>query len=252
MTLKIVFAGTPLLAANLLTTLIESSHTVIALYTQADKPKGRGRKLEENLVKTIAIENHIPVFQPTTLKDTQVQAELQKLKPDLMVVAAYGLILPKAVLAIPTFGCINVHFSLLPRWRGASPIQQAILAGDSTTGITIMQMDEGLDTGDILGAFPCPIEKHDTSGTLGAHLNALAQTALLEILEKLEAGKLHPQKQDNAKASHAPKISKQEAKLDWNTSADILDRKIRAFNPWPVAFAALGQETVRIWEAIPN
>ncbi len=251
MTLKIVFAGTPLLAANILNTLLESEHSVIALYTQVDKPRGRGRKLEENLVKTIAKKHHVPVFQPLSLKDPNVQAALQNLNPDLMIVAAYGMILPKAVLKIPKFGCINVHFSLLPRYRGAAPIQHTILAGDTTTGITIMQMDESLDTGDILGLFPCPINPRDTTASLSERLSTLAQTALLETLKNLEDKKLHPLKQNEDNVSYAPKISKQDAKLEWNNTALVLDRQIRAYNPWPVAFTQLQNDTVRIWEAMP-
>lgn len=250
MSLNIVFAGTPPFAAEVLTALLQSKHRVIAVLTQPDRPQGRGQKMAASPVKTRALEHNIPVLQPVSLKDPIEQQALRELKPDIMIVVAYGLLLPQAVLDIPKHGCINVHASLLPRWRGAAPIQHALLAGDATTGITIMQMDKGLDTGDILNVAPYTIKDQDTAETLHDHLAVLGTEALLKTLEDLEAGKLSPQKQDNALANYAGKIQKQDAKILWQTeSAEQIARKVRAFNPWPIAFFDIQGERVRVFAA---
>ena len=236
--MKVIFAGTPEFSVKTLEALIHSSHSVVAVYTQPDRPAGRGRQLTKSPVKQLAEFNHIPVLQPTTLRDPVEQQKLMDFKADVMVVVAYGLILPKPVLSAPRLGCINIHASLLPRFRGAAPIQRAILAGDTETGITIMQMDEGLDTGAMLKKIYCPIEKTDTSATLHEKLAKLGADALIETLENLTT--ITPEPQDESKATYAHKISKEEAEIDWHTSAKELSQKIRAFDPWPVAFFKLG------------
>lgn len=247
--LKIVFAGTPEFAAEALTTLVNSEHHVIAVYTQPDRPAGRGRKLKASPVKEVAEQQAIPVFQPQTLKNEDDQQQLRELNPDVMIVAAYGLLLPQSVLDIPKMGCLNIHASLLPRWRGAAPIQRAILAGDTESGITIMQMNAGLDTGDILSMTTCPIETNETGGSLHDKLATIGASSLLSTLNNLLAGNITPVKQDDSQATYAHKLDKQEARLNWNQSAIQLDRQIRAFNPWPVAFFMVNDQSVRVWNA---
>jgi len=251
MSFKIVFAGTPDFASPILEGLLESAHEIIAVYTQPDRPAGRGRHLTASPVKKLALEHAIPVHQPIHLKDKSEEDRLQSLSPDLMIVAAYGLILPKSILSIPKWGCINVHWSLLPRWRGASPIQQAILMGDDITGITIMKMDVGMDTGDILSLYPHPILPTDTSETLYFNLAKLGSKALIETLEKLERNEITPQKQDDTKATLAPKLSKDQAKINWHESAIVIDRMIRAYYPWPIAFTHIEEQVLRIFKAQP-
>lgn len=248
---RIVYAGTPEFAVPALETLIASAHEVVAVYTQPDRPAGRGRRLQAGPVKRIAIEHGIPVEQPERLKPTEEQDRLREYRPDLMVVAAYGLILPQAVLDIPHHGCLNIHASLLPRWRGAAPIQRAILAGDAETGVTIMQMAAGLDTGDMLARHPCLIGPEDTAGTLQDRLALLGAEALLATLGDLAAGSLAPVPQDERLATYAAKLTKEEARIDWRQSAAAIDRAVRAYNPWPVAFTHVNGETLRIWEARP-
>ena len=252
--LKIIFAGTPEFAAASLAALLGSEHEVIAVYTQPDRPAGRGRKLAASPVKALALEHHLPVLQPVSLRDEAVQQELAALNADVMVVVAYGLILPKPVLAAPRLGCINVHASLLPRWRGAAPIQRAILAGDAETGVTIMQMDKGLDTGDMLHIVRCPIEPTDTAEILHDRLAGLGSAALLDTLEMIAQGKAQPVGQDDAQANYAEKLQKAEALIDWRRSAEQLSRTVRAFNPWPVAFTRFDEKNLRIWlaEALPD
>ena len=250
--MRIVFAGTPEFAVQPLEALLNSQHSVIAVLTQPDRPAGRGQTLHQSPIKRLAQLHNIPVYQPNRLKNPEEHAKLEALQADLLIVVAYGLLLPKAVLEIPKFGCINIHGSLLPRWRGAAPIQQAILAGDKTTGICTMQMDEGLDTGDVLLSVPCAIAPEENSQTLHDKLATLGAAALLETLEKLEKNQLIPEKQDPTKATYATKISKADAKIDWQDSADVIDRKIRAFNPWPIAFTELNGEIIRIWSAKAN
>ncbi|OOF41729.1 methionyl-tRNA formyltransferase [Rodentibacter mrazii] len=252
--LNIIFAGTPDFAAQHLQALINSQHNVIAVYTQPDKPAGRGKKLQASPVKQLAEQHHIPVYQPKSLRNAEAQAELQALNADVMVVVAYGLILPKAVLDAPRLGCLNVHGSILPRWRGAAPIQRAIWAGDVQTGVTIMQMDEGLDTGDMLHKVYCDILPTETSASLYDKLAELAPPALIEVLDQLETGKFIAEKQDNSQSNYADKLSKEEAKLDWSLSAAQLERNIRAFNPWPMAYFSTEDkeenlQTLKVYQA---
>lgn len=234
--LNIIFAGTPDFAAQHLQALLASQHRVIAVYTQPDKPAGRGKKLQPSAVKQLALAHNLPIFQPKSLRKEEAQQQLAQLNADVMVVVAYGLILPKAVLAMPRLGCLNVHGSLLPRWRGAAPIQRAIWAGDEQTGVTIMQMDEGLDTGDMLYKVSCEISKDETSASLYQKLATLAPKALIEVLDHLDEGKYPPQAQQNEFSNYAEKLSKEEAKLDWSLPAAQLERCIRAFNPWPISW----------------
>ncbi|WIM84115.1 methionyl-tRNA formyltransferase [Gallibacterium anatis] len=234
--LNIIFAGTPDFAAQHLQALLASQHRVIAVYTQPDKPAGRGKKLQPSAVKQLALAHNLPIFQPKSLRKEEAQQQLAQLNADVMVVVAYGLILPKAVLAMPRLGCLNVHGSLLPRWRGAAPIQRAIWAGDEQTGVTIMQMDEGLDTGDMLHKVSCEISKDETSASLYQKLATLAPKALIEVLDHLDEGKYPPQAQQNEFSNYAEKLSKEEAKLDWSLPAVQLERCIRAFNPWPISW----------------
>ena len=247
--LRIIFAGTPDFAARHLQALISAGHQVIAAYTQPDRPAGRGQQLQPSAVKQLAQQHGIAVYQPKSLKKAAAQAELAALNADLMVVVAYGLILPQAVLDTPRLGCINVHGSLLPRWRGAAPIQRAIWAGDSQTGVTIMQMDAGLDTGAMLSSVRCDISSTDTSASLYDKLAVLGPEALLSALQDLPALQQQAQAQDNALASYAEKLHKDEALLDFSKSADALQREIRAFNPWPVSYLSLPQGNIKIWQA---
>ena len=247
--LRVVFAGTPDFAASSLAALLDSEHEVVAVYTQPDRPAGRGRKLTPSPVKQLAQAQALPVYQPVSLKDAEAQAELAALNADVMVVVAYGLLLPQAVLDTPRLGCINVHASLLPRWRGAAPIQRAIEAGDSASGVTIMQMDVGLDTGDMLYKLACPITAEDTSGTLYDKLANLGPQGLIETLKQLAAGTAKPVVQDEALVTHAQKLSKEEARINWNESAAVIERKIRAFNPVPAAWVEYQGKPMKIWRA---
>jgi methionyl-tRNA formyltransferase len=247
--MNLVFAGTPEFAVPALKALLDAGHTVAAVYTQPDRPAGRGRKLATSPVKQFALGHDLQVRQPTTFR-TDAEAEaLRALAPDAMIVIAYGLILPKSILVIPKYGCINVHASLLPRWRGAAPIQRAIEAGDPHTGVTIMQMDEGLDTGPMLATSTTPIDAHDTAATLHDRLSALGASLLVDTLAKLEHGVAASRPQDNTLATYAAKLKKEEARLDWNADAELLARRIRAFNPWPVAHTTLDRQILRLWQA---
>ncbi len=248
--LNIVYAGTPEFAATALAALLKSRHNIIAVYTQPDRPAGRGRKLTASPVKELALQHGIEVYQPESLKDPAEQEKLAALKPDLMVVAAYGLLLPEAVLNTPRLGCLNIHASLLPRWRGAAPIQRAILVGDSETGITIMQMDVGLDTGDMLYKLVTPITADDTAQTLHDRLAELGAKAIVEALDQLQAGTISAEKQDDSQANYAKKLYKEEAQIDWRKPASEIARQVAAFNPWPVAQSQNGEETLRIWNAL--
>ncbi|MGI2171533.1 methionyl-tRNA formyltransferase [Shewanella sp. MF05960] len=250
--LKIIFAGTPDFAARHLQALIDSQHEVIAVYSQPDRPAGRGKKLTASPVKVLAQEHNIAVFQPASLRNEAAQQELASLQADIMVVVAYGLILPKIVLDTPKLGCINVHGSILPRWRGAAPIQRALWAGDNETGVTIMQMDVGLDTGDMLLKTHLPIEATDTSASLYEKLAEQGPTALVEALTGLSEGSLQTEKQDESLANYAEKLSKEEARLDWHKSAKQLWQEIRAFNPWPVSYFEHQQSVIKVWQATYN
>lgn len=246
--LNIIFAGTPDFAARHLQALVNSHHNVIAVYTQPDRPAGRGKKLTASPVKELAVSHDIPVYQPGSLRKEPAQQELAALNADIMVVVAYGLILPKVVLDTPRLGCINVHGSILPRWRGAAPIQRALWAGDKETGVTIMQMDVGLDTGDMLLKTYLPIEDDDTSATLYEKLALQGPDALLQALEGLANGTLTAEKQDEALANYAEKLSKEEARLDWSKSATQLWQEVRAFNPWPVSYFEHQGNTIKVWQ----
>ncbi|AUX92041.1 methionyl-tRNA formyltransferase [Mixta gaviniae] len=247
--LKIIFAGTPDFAARHLDALLSSEHQVVGVFTQPDRPAGRGNKLTPSPVKLLAQQHNLPVFQPKSLRPAESQQLVADLQADVMVVVAYGLILPQAVLDMPRLGCINVHGSLLPRWRGAAPIQRALWAGDSETGVTIMQMDAGLDTGAMLLKLACPITATDTSATLYDKLAALGPQGLLTTLAGLSQGSIKPEVQDDAIATYAEKLSKEEARLDWSLSAAQLERCIRAFNPWPVSYFSIEDQPVKVWQA---
>ncbi|MDX3773931.1 methionyl-tRNA formyltransferase [Chromatiaceae bacterium AAb-1] len=247
--LRIIFAGTPDFAADHLAALLNSPHQIIAVYTQPDRPSGRGQQLQASPVKQLAIQHRIPVYQPKSLKKLPAQQELAALNADVMVVVAYGLILPQVVLHSPRLGCINVHGSLLPRWRGAAPIQRAIWAGDSETGITIMQMDQGLDTGAMLSKISCPIQPDDTSASLYQKLAETGPQALLTALADLPALQQQAQPQQAELATYAEKLDKEEARLDFHKTAAALEREIRAFNPWPVSYLSLQQGQVKVWQA---
>ena len=250
--LRIIFAGTPDFAATHLQGLLsQDEHEVIAVYSQPDRPAGRGKKLKPSPVKQVALDNNIPVFQPLSLKEQAAQTELASLQADLMIVVAYGLILPKAVLEAPTMGCINVHASLLPRWRGAAPIQRAIEAGDSESGVVIMQMDEGLDTGDMLLTARCDITATDTGGSLHDKLAALGVPALNQTINLIAHGNIQPEQQNDSLTCYAPKIAKQDAVINWQQSANQIEQKIRAFNPFPIAYTLLNGERIKIWQAEP-
>ena len=247
--LKLIFAGTPDFAARHLAALLSSGHEVVAVYTQPDKPAGRGQKLTASPVKELALAHDLPVYQPASLRNEAAQAELAALGADLMVVVAYGLILPKAVLDTPRLGCINVHGSLLPRWRGAAPIQRSIWAGDAETGVTIMQMDVGLDTGAMIRKVTCPIASDETSASLYDKLAGLGPQALVDTLDAMAAGDTAAEPQDDALANYAEKLSKEEARIDWSMDAVAIERCIRAFNPWPISWFEVAGQTVKVWQA---
>lgn len=247
--LRIVFAGTPEFAAEHLKALLGTSHQIVAVYTQPDRPAGRGQKLMPSPVKQLALEHDIPVYQPQTLRDADAQAELASLQADLMVVVAYGLILPQVVLDTPRLGCINSHASLLPRWRGAAPIQRAIEAGDSESGVTVMQMEAGLDTGPMLLKTHTPISAEDTGGSLHDRLASLGPAAVIEAIAGLAAGTLKGEVQDDALATYAHKLNKEQAQLDWSRPAGELELLIRAFNPWPICQSSLNGAALKVHAA---
>ncbi len=247
--MRIIFAGTPAFAARSLDALRSAGFDIVLVLTQPDRPAGRGMRMQASPVKLLAQQHGIPLLQPATLRSASVQAQLKAFEADVMVVAAYGLLLPEAVLCIPHHGCINIHASLLPRWRGAAPIQRAILAGDRETGISIMQMDQGLDTGAIMLQHPIPIEPHDTSATLHDKLADQGGRSIVEALALLEHGKLTFTQQNEADTCYAPKIQKAEASINWTRDALHIDRMIRAFDPYPGAFTHLHDNTIKLWRA---
>ncbi|CAK2449863.1 10-formyltetrahydrofolate:L-methionyl-tRNA(fMet) N-formyltransferase [Vibrio crassostreae] len=247
--LRIVFAGTPDFAARHLAALLSSEHEVIAVYTQPDRPAGRGKKLTASPVKNIALENDIPVYQPENFKSDEAKQELAELNADIMVVVAYGLLLPQVVLDTPRLGCINVHGSILPRWRGAAPIQRSIWAGDKETGVTIMQMDIGLDTGDMLSIATLPIEVTDTSASMYEKLAGLGPDALVECLSDIASGKTVAEKQDDELANYAKKLSKEEARIYWSDDAAHIERCVRAFNPWPMSHFEAAENSIKVWQS---
>jgi len=248
-TLRIIFAGTPDFAARHLDALLSSGHQVVGVFTQPDRPAGRGKKLMLSPVKVLAEEHGIAVFQPSSLRPQENQQLVADLNADVMVVVAYGLILPKAVLDMPRLGCVNVHGSLLPRWRGAAPIQRSLWAGDVETGVTIMKMDVGLDTGDMLYKLSCPITADDTSATLYDKLADLGPQGLIETLQQLADNTAKPEVQDEAQVTYAEKLSKEEAQIDWSLPAAQLERNIRAFNPWPMSWMMIDEQPVKVWKA---
>ncbi|WP_435634774.1 methionyl-tRNA formyltransferase [Pseudomonas solani] len=247
--LRLVFAGTPEFAAEHLKALLDTPHSIVAVYTQPDRPAGRGQKLMPSPVKQLALQHGIPVMQPPTLRDADAQAELKALGADLMVVVAYGLILPQVVLDTPRLGCINSHASLLPRWRGAAPIQRAVQAGDAESGVTVMQMEAGLDTGPMLLKVVTPITADDTGGSLHDRLAALGPQAVVQAIGQLAAGTLVGEVQDDALATYAHKLNKDEARIDWSRPADELERLVRAFTPWPICHSTLGGEPLKVLAA---
>lgn len=255
---RIIFAGSPAFATPTLEILCDRGHRPVAVLTQPDRPAGRGRHLSASPVKKLALELDIPVMQPATLKTEATQAELRALAPDLIVVVAYGLLLPTAVLGIPPRGCVNVHASILPRWRGASPIQAAILAGDPETGVSIMAMEAGLDTGPVYSCARLTVDGRETAGELEQRLAVLGASALAEVLDDLLAGKLRPQPQPDEGVSYAGRIRKADGRIDWRLPAVQLARQIRAYNPWPVAETTLAGQQLRCFAAslrstgIPN
>ncbi|MFC3094206.1 methionyl-tRNA formyltransferase [Alteromonas sediminis] len=243
--MRIIFAGTPDFAARHLQALLDANYDVVAVYTQPDRPAGRGKKLKPSEVKTLALTHDLPVCQPENFKDTSAQETLAKWDADIMVVVAYGIILPRIILDTPRLGCINVHGSLLPKWRGAAPIQRAIWAGDEETGVTIMQMDAGLDTGAMLHKHAIPIEPNDTSASLYDKLSVVGPTALVEALNNVANWK--PEAQSDSQATYAKKLSKEEAKINWSLGATQLSRNVRAFNPWPVSWFELNNTAIKVW-----
>ncbi len=245
--LRIIFAGTPDFSVPSLEALLAAGQEVVAVYTQPDRPAGRGRKLTPSPVKAAALAQGLPVFQPPTLRDEGAVADLRALAADLMVVVAYGLLLPQAVLDAPRLGCVNVHASLLPRWRGAAPIQRALLAGDGESGVTIMRMAAGLDTGPLYLLRPLAVAPRETGGTLSDQLARLGAQALVEALPGIADGSLIPVPQDDDLANYAHKLTKAEAEVDWSRPAVEIDRLIRAFDPWPVAQTSLEGVSLRLW-----
>lgn len=251
---RVIFAGTPEFACASLQALVDSGRTPVAVLTQPDRPAGRGKQLTASPVKRYALERNIPVWQPETMRDAAVAADLAALRPDVLIVAAYGLILPQAILDIPTHGCLNVHASALPRWRGAAPIQAAILAGDAQTGISLMAMTAGLDCGPVYALERVTIGAEETAGELHDRLAELGGRLLAEKLDDILAGDLVAQAQDEAEASYAPKIAKSDARLDWSCSAQELARRVRAYNPFPGSYCFVGDDAaaasrLKVWRA---
>jgi methionyl-tRNA formyltransferase len=247
--LRIVFAGTPGFAATHLEALLKAGMEVVGVYTQPDRPSGRGKKLTASPVKQLALERNIEVFQPLNFKEQADRDQLAELKPDLMIVVAYGLLLPQSVLDIPTHGCINSHASLLPRWRGAAPIQRAIEAGDLTSGVTVMQMEAGLDTGPMIQKVETPIMPSDTGGSLHDRLAEIGSEAVVNTVGKFETGPVLTEIQDNSLTCYAHKLSKEEALINWHQAADVIVQKIKAFNPAPMCYTLLGDSRIRILTA---
>ncbi|MEK6735636.1 MAG: methionyl-tRNA formyltransferase [Pseudomonadota bacterium] len=247
--MKIIFAGTPVFAATALEALIEAGHDIVLVLTQPDRPAGRGMKTVANAVKSLAQQHELTVLQPLTLKTPELPAQLKTLNADVMVVAAYGMILPAAMLSVPCLGCLNIHASLLPRWRGAAPIQRAILAGDAETGITIMRMDAGLDTGAMLLKKTVAILPNDTAQSLHDKLCILGAQGIVDALILLEQGKLMPVTQNEKETCYAPKIKKTEAEIDWQQPAEQINRAVRAFNPNPGAYTYFHGDMLKIWQA---
>lgn len=248
MSLRIVFCGSDSIALPCLAALKNSPFIFCGIYTQPDRPKGRGRKLAPGPIKIWAEENNISVYQPEKITD-DVLVQLKELQPDIIIVMAYGIIVPQKFLDVPRLGCVNLHVSLLPKWRGAAPIQRAVLSGDIETGVTMMQMDAGLDTGNILAQYKTEILPNTTSADLQKKLGEIGANNLVKLISDLHAGLINSRKQDATAVTYAKKLSKAEAEINWHLPAVIIDRMIRAFNPWPVAFTHFNGESIRIWQA---
>lgn len=248
--MKIIFCGTPDFSVPPLECLVASEHEVVAVFTQPDKPKGRGQKEQKTPVKLAAEAHNIPVFQPSDMKNEVTQQLIASFQADLMVVVAYGLIIPQAVLDMPKHGCWNIHASILPRWRGAAPIHRALLAGDQTTGISIMQMEAGLDTGPVFRIYPTAIEADDTGQSLHDRLSEMGGMAIMDCIEALEQGSLdQPTTQNSDLATYAHKLTKSESAINWQQSATVIERQIRAFNPWPGSQCEIADQPLKIWQA---
>lgn len=247
--MNLVFAGTPKFSLPALEALLTSRQRIIAVYTQPDRPQGRGLKVVPSPIKQLAVTYDLPIYQPETLRAPNALQQLQELKPDIFIDVAYGLFIPKEMLNFPRYGCINLHPSLLPRWRGAAPMQAAILAGDKITGVSIIKLSETLDAGDILKQQAAPIEEQDTTASLAHNLAVMGAELLLEVLAEIENGTVNSIPQDNTFSTYAHKIKKEDAAIDWNLSAIAIERMIRAYNPWPIAYTAIDDQIVRIWEA---
>lgn len=250
MGLRVIFAGSPEFSVPTLEALIDSEHEVVAVYTQPDRPRGRGKKVQFTPVKEVAVAHDIPVYQPLSLRDPEAQAEFASLNADLMIVVAYGLILPKAILEMPRYGCLNIHASLLPRWRGAAPIHRAIEAGDQESGVAIMQMDVGLDTGAVWQEERVAITPHMTTGELHDHLKEMGASLLLATIPEVIAGERKPTPQPEAGITYAEKISKEEARIDWHENCATIARKIHAFNPFPGAFTELEGLLLKLYRVL--
>ncbi len=250
MTLRVAFAGTPEFSLPCLCALLDREFNVVAVFTQPDRPAGRGRRLNPSPVKKLAVQRGIPVYQPVALKGWAPR--LQAMGCDVMVVVAYGLLLPPEILAVPDWGCVNVHASLLPRWRGAAPIPRAVAAGDAMTGVTIMLMEQGLDTGPILSMQETPINDNDTSGAVHDRVAQLGADLLVDTLPRWVNGEIEPVPQDSTRATMAPKLTKNESRIDWRRLTLETRRKIKALNPWPVAQTRLRGQRLRIWDAVPG
>ena len=246
---KVVFMGTPDFAVGTLKALIDSKYEVAAVFSQPDKPKGRGKALQMTPTKEVAVEAGIPVYQPAKIREAQWHSVLEELAPDVIVVVAFGQIIPESILKLPKYGCINIHASLLPKYRGAAPIQWAVINGDEVSGVTTMQMDVGLDTGDILDTAEVRLDPKETGGSLFDRLSLAGGKLILSTLEKAEAGILHPVKQDEAEATHVTMLDKSMGQIDWSMDAAVIERLIRGLNPWPSAYTKFEGKTLKIWSA---
>lgn len=248
--MRVVFMGTPDFAVGTLKALLQSRHQVVAVVTQPDKPKGRGKAMQFTPVKEVAVSAEIPVLQPKRVREPEVVEEIRQFHPDVIVVVAFGQLIPKAILDMPQYGCVNVHASLLPKYRGAAPIQWAVIDGEEKSGVTTMQMDEGLDTGDMLLTEEVVLDPQETGGSLFDKLSEVGAGLLLKTLDELEAGNVHPQKQPSeSTTAYAAMLTKKMGEIDWTQSAVQIERLVRGLNPWPSAYTHLGQKTLKIWRA---
>ena len=249
--MRVVFMGTPDFAVGTLKALLQSRHQVVAVVTQPDKPKGRGKAMQFTAVKEVAVRAEIPVLQPKKVREPEVVEEIRQFHPDVIVVVAFGQLIPKAILDMPQYGCVNVHASLLPKYRGAAPIQWAVIDGEEKSGVTTMQMDEGLDTGDMLLTEEVVLDSQETGGSLFDKLSEVGAGLLLKTLDELEAGNVHPQKQPKeSTTAYAAMLTKKMGEIDWTKSAVQIERLVRGLNPWPSAYTHLGQKTLKIWRAV--